>query len=83
MFVMLEFTLKKIHNSGGSKGGARGMRTPLGAQILSILCSFWENLAKSYVCAPPWGVGAPPRGNPGSASVVMIRWIQISGLLIN
>ena len=22
---------------------------PLGAQILSILCSFWENLAKSYV----------------------------------
>ena len=31
--------------------GARGMRTPL-VQILSISCSFWENLAKSYVGAP-------------------------------
>ena len=26
---------------------------PLGVQILSISCSFWENLAKSYVGAPP------------------------------
>ena len=25
----------------------------LGVQILSISCSFWENLAKSYVGAPP------------------------------
>ena len=32
---------------------------PLGVQILSISCSFWENLAKSYVGAPPRGVGAP------------------------
>ena len=28
------------------------MRAPPGVQILSILCSFWENLAKSYVGAP-------------------------------
>ena len=28
-------------------------RPPLGVQILSISCSFWENLAKSYVGAPP------------------------------
>ena len=27
-------------------------RSPLGVQILSISCSFWENLAKSYVGAP-------------------------------
>ena len=27
-------------------------RPPLGVQILSISCSFWENLAKSYVGAP-------------------------------
>ena len=26
---------------------------PPGVQILSISCSFWENLAKSYVGAPP------------------------------
>ena len=32
--------------------GARGMRAPLGVQILSISCSFWENLAESYVGAP-------------------------------
>ena len=31
--------------------GAQGMRPPLGIQILSISCSFWENLAKSYVGA--------------------------------
>ena len=28
-------------------------RPPLGVQILSISCSFWENLAKLYVGAPP------------------------------
>ena len=28
-------------------------RPPLGVQILSISCSFWEILAKSYVGAPP------------------------------
>ena len=43
------------------------MRIPLGVQILSLSCSFWENLAKSYVGAP-WRVGAPPPGNPGSAT---------------
>ena len=32
--------------------GAPGMRAPLGVQILSISCSFWENMAKSYVSAP-------------------------------
>ena len=47
---------------------ARGMRAP-GVQILSISCSFSENLAKSYVGAsPPWRVGAPSRRNPGSAT---------------
>ena len=58
--------------------GARGTRVPLGVQILSISCSFWENLAKSYVGTPP-GVGAPPRGNPGSATaitVVSILWLK-------
>ena len=30
-------------------------RIPVGVQILSISCSFWENLAKSYVGAPPEG----------------------------
>ena len=33
--------------------GARGTRAPPGVQILSISCSFWGNLAKSYVGAPP------------------------------
>ena len=36
-------------------------RAPPGVQILSISCSFWENLAKSYVGAP-WRVGAPSSG---------------------
>ena len=36
-----------------------GQATP-GVQILSIACSFWENLAKLYVSAPR--VGAPTSG---------------------
>ena len=56
--------------------GARGAHPPPppppGAQILSISCSFRENLAKSYVGAPPppgsWR--PPPRDNPGSAAGV-------------
>ena len=41
--------------------GAQGTRAPLGVQILSISCSFWENLAKLYFGAPR-GVGAPFSG---------------------
>ena len=44
---------------GGSRGGVRDARPPLGVQILSISCSFRENLACSR---PPWRVHAPPRG---------------------
>ena len=47
-------------------GGVRDARPPLGVQILSISCSFRENLACSR---PPWRVHAPPRENPGSATV--------------
>ena len=44
---------------------------PPGVQILTISCSFWEILAKSYVGAPPPSreLASPPRGNPGSATV--------------
>ena len=44
---------------GGSRGGVRDARPPLGVQILSISCSFQENLACSR---PPWRVHAPPSG---------------------
>ena len=43
------------------------MHAPLGVQILSISCSFGENLAKLYVGAPG-RLAPPPPGNPGSAS---------------
>ena len=35
---------------------------PLGVQILSFSCNFWENLSKSYVGPLSWGVGAPSSG---------------------
>ena len=45
---------------GGSRGGREGRTPPpLGVQILSISCSFRENLACSR---PPWRVHAPPSG---------------------
>ena len=34
------------------RGGAGDARPPLGVQILSISCGFWEILAKLYVGAP-------------------------------
>ena len=44
----------KMHLTTISVADLRGARgTPPGVQILSISCSFWENLAKSYVGAPP------------------------------
>ena len=48
--------------------GAGDAPPPLGVQILSISCSFWEILAKSYVGAPAGELAPPPRGNPGSAT---------------
>ena len=44
---------------GGSRGGREGRTPPPGVQILSISCSFRENLACSR---PPWRVHAPPSG---------------------
>ena len=49
---------------------------PPPVQILSISCSFWENLAKSYVGAP-WRVGAPSSGKSW-----IRHWVNISGNLI-
>ena len=49
------------------EGGTRNA-SPLVVLILSISCSFWGNLAKSYV-EIPGGLAPPPRGNPGSATV--------------
>ena len=44
---------------GGSRGAWGTHAPPLGVQILSISCSFRENLACSR---PPWRVHAPPSG---------------------
>ena len=53
--------------------GRRGRAPPpLGVQILSISCSFWEILAKSYVGAPPGELAPPARGNPGSATELIV-----------
>ena len=51
-----------IWGSGGSKGGgARGTRTPRGPNSFNFM-QFMGKLSKSYVGAPPWGVGAPSSG---------------------
>ena len=50
---------RRYASIGGSRGGVRDTRPPLGVQILSISCSFRENLACSR---PPWRVHAPPSG---------------------
>ena len=79
MFIFIDWWGHKLNNydllvfasvpyclSGGSKGGAAG------DQILSISCSFWENLAKLYVGAPP----PNPRGNHRSATGCFYPWVM-------
>ena len=66
--------------SGGSKGGARD--APV--QIPSISCSFWENLAKSYVGAPP-GSWRPLLGEILDPPLVVVKiehFISMLSLLI-
>ena len=54
---------------GGSRGGVRDARPPLGVQILSISCSFRENLACSR---PPWRVHAPPSGKSATDNIIAL-----------
>ena len=51
----------------------------------SISCSFWGNLAKLYVGAPPGQLAPPPQGNPGSTTVHVsfFRQCQLLPLLLN
>ena len=46
-------------------------------QILSISCSFWENLAKLCVRALSGGFTLPPGGNPGSATENSTKSIKV------
>ena len=72
--------------SGGSKGGMRDAHPPR-VQILSISCSFWENLAKSYVGAPSsgkswirhWAVLSAPPVSPGQGGLQMGVLVAFNG----
>ena len=61
---MRDYILQRYNSSGRSDVGVRDAPpAPRGVEILSISCSFGENLAKSYVGAPlPWGVDARTSG---------------------
>ena len=65
IFSIIELEVNSSLSLADLGGGVRDARPPLGVQILSISCSFRENLACSR---PPWRVHAPPRENPGSAT---------------
>ena len=57
----------KQHLSGGSRGGAAGARPPTGPDSFVLTYKFFE-MQPSRELAPPYEVGAPPKGNPGSAT---------------
>ena len=54
--ILLNNSLLQMSHSLADLGGHEGRTPPLGVQILSISCSFRENLACSR---PPWRVHAP------------------------
>ena len=53
---------------GGSRGGARDAPPPPGPKFLYFHAVFGKNWPNNRLAPPPSGVGAPPRGNPGSAT---------------
>ena len=64
-----KFWAKNSNNQWRIQGGNPGAQPPSSprTKIFLISCSFWEIPAYLYVGAP-LGVGAPPKGNPVSAS---------------
>ena len=52
-----------------SKRGARDAPPPV--QILSISCSFWENLSKIRMLAPPGELAPPHQEHP------LVDWLKI------
>ena len=58
LLLCLDRYLFSVVSIGGSRGGHEGRTPPLGVQILSISCSFRENLA----CSRPPGGFTPPLG---------------------
>ena len=67
--------LQNIISHRPSIGGSRGGRRPA-IQILSISCSFWEILAKSYVAAPSGGLAPLPWGNHGFATAIIVKTVK-------
>ena len=50
---------------------------PRGGPIsFNFYAVFWENMAKSYVGAPPGELTPPPWGNPGSATIFGLNKIM-------
>ena len=56
--------------SGGSKGGRQGRAPPPLGQNFFIFMQFLRKIGQIVGWRPPLGIGAPPLGNPGSATVV-------------
>ena len=54
---------------GGSRGGAPGARPPYGSRFFRFDMQNFRNIAALGVHGPPYEVHAPPKGNPGSATV--------------
>ena len=65
------------HISGGSRGGAAGARPPKGPDSFVLTYKFFETEPPREL-APPYEVGAPPAGNPGSAAAyaMMVRLLE-------
>ena len=63
--------LHQIRNmcSGGSKGGREGCAPPQGSKFFQFHAVFGKTW-QIRMLVPPRGVGAPPQGNPGSATDV-------------
>ena len=49
-------------------GGRHRRAPPYGSRFFRFDIQIFQNVAASGVGAPPYEVGAPPTGNPGSAT---------------
>ena len=65
--------------SGGFREGAPGARPSYGPKFSQFHAVFLQNLAKSYVGAPPGGLAPPPMRNPGCAPDTYLKFLVSDG----
>ena len=73
--MVLSVDMYVIFIIGASEGSVRDTCSPRGPNSFNFM-QFCGKFAKIVCWHPLWRVGAPTRGNPRSATVYVVRYLQ-------